>query len=81
MEQQTSRILVVDDEAPIRITLERLLQRRGYSVIVAASASSPLALLDQHTFDLLLLASCPGSAAWRSPDRRERSSRLQRFCC
>jgi DNA-binding response OmpR family regulator len=55
MEQQTSRILVVDDEAPIRITLERLLRRRGYSVTVAASGEEALALLDQDTFDLVLL--------------------------
>ncbi|HET9223431.1 MAG TPA: response regulator [Roseiflexaceae bacterium] len=55
MEQQTSRILVVDDEAPIRITLERLLQCQGYSVTVAASGEEALALLDQRTFDLLLL--------------------------
>jgi DNA-binding response OmpR family regulator len=55
MEQQATRILVVDDEAPIRMTLERLLQRRGYSVSVAASGEEALALLDQHSFDLLLL--------------------------
>jgi CheY-like chemotaxis protein len=48
-------ILVVDDEAPIRMTLERLLQRSGHAVMVAASGKEALTLLEQHPFDLLLL--------------------------
>jgi len=55
MEQPTARILLVDDEAPIRMTLERLLQRRGYVVMVAASGEEALTQLAQHRFDLLLL--------------------------
>ncbi len=55
MEPHTARILVVDDEAPIRVTLERLLQRRGYAVMVARSGEEALPLIEQHTFDLLLL--------------------------
>ena len=50
-----ARILIVDDEAPIRMTLERLLQRRGYVVMVAASGEEGLTRLGQHRFDLLLL--------------------------
>ena len=55
MEQPAARILIVDDEVPIRMTLERLLQRRGYAVLAAGSGEQALALLDQHTFDLLIL--------------------------
>jgi DNA-binding response OmpR family regulator len=55
MEPPAARILIVDDEAPIRMTLERLLQRRGYAVLAADSGEQALALLDQHTFDLLIL--------------------------
>jgi DNA-binding response OmpR family regulator len=55
MAQPAARILVVDDEAPIRMTLERLLQRRGYAVRAAGSGEQALALLGQQTFELLLL--------------------------
>jgi DNA-binding response OmpR family regulator len=55
MEQPAGRILIVDDEAAIRMTLERLLQRRGYAVMAAASGEEAVTLLDRHTFDLLLL--------------------------
>ena len=55
MEQSAARILVADGEAPIRMTLERLLQHRGYTVTVADRGEEALPLLEQHTFDLLLL--------------------------
>jgi DNA-binding response OmpR family regulator len=55
MEQHTARILVVDDEAPIRMTLERLLRRRGYEVTVAGSGEEALEALDRQPFELLLL--------------------------
>jgi DNA-binding response OmpR family regulator len=54
-EQRTARILVVDDEETIRLTLARLLQRRGYTVTVAASGTEARALIEQQAFDLLLL--------------------------
>jgi DNA-binding response OmpR family regulator len=55
MEQYQGRILLVDDEAPIRLTLSTLLQRRGYRVICAACGEDALPLLDREQFDLLLL--------------------------
>lgn len=50
-----ARILVVDDELPIRTTLSALLQRRGYEVTVAANGEEALDLIHQRPFDLLLL--------------------------
>src|SRR5919205_4045976 len=53
--QTPAQVLVVDDEAPIRITMSDMLRRRGYDVIAAASGEEALALLHQRPFDLLLL--------------------------
>lgn len=55
MEQRSARILVVDDESTIRLTLEMLLRRRGYAVTSASNGVEALALIEQHPFDLLLL--------------------------
>jgi DNA-binding response OmpR family regulator len=55
MKQRTARILVVDDEAAIRLTMDVLLRRHGYTVTTAASGEEALALIEQQPFDLLLL--------------------------
>lgn len=55
MEQTRGRILVVDDEAAIRLTLGLLLQRHGYDTMTAADGAEALTLLGQHRFDLLLI--------------------------
>jgi DNA-binding response OmpR family regulator len=55
MEQRSPRILVVDDEDTIRLTLDALLRRRGYAVTTAASGEAALELIEQHGFDMLLL--------------------------
>lgn len=49
------QILIVDDEAPIRLTLGALLRRAGYDVTAAESGEAAVALLDQRRFDLLLI--------------------------
>lgn len=51
----SARVLVADDEAPIRTTLGDLLRRRGYEVATAENGAAALALLHQRPFDLLLL--------------------------
>lgn len=53
--QPSAHILLVDDEAPIRLTLGALLRRAGYQVTTAASGEDAVALLDHHRFDLLLV--------------------------
>jgi CheY-like chemotaxis protein len=54
-EQEQARVLVVDDEAAIRLTLDMLLRRVGYSVTTATNGEEALAWLMQRPFDLLLL--------------------------
>jgi two-component system response regulator PilR (NtrC family) len=54
-EQERARVLVVDDEATIRLTLGVLLRRVGYTVTTAANGEEALAWLMRRQFDLLLL--------------------------
>src|SRR5437667_474583 len=49
------RILIIDDERPILITLEALLQRHGYQVDTAPTASQGLKLLKTKSASLVLL--------------------------
>jgi putative two-component system response regulator len=53
-ENDQARILVVDDEAPVRRLLTRLLERNGYSCGTAADAVEASAALETEPFDLLL---------------------------
>jgi len=50
-----AHILVIDDEASLRQTTTRILQRAGYEVTSAANASEGLALISDHLFDLVYL--------------------------
>ncbi|MGC8835039.1 MAG: response regulator, partial [Armatimonadota bacterium] len=47
-------ILVVDDEASMRLALGAALRRRGYKVKTAASASEAASLLSSNTFDVVV---------------------------
>ena len=48
-------ILIIDDEASLRQTMARILQRAGYEVTTAANGQEGLALVSEHLFDLLYL--------------------------
>jgi DNA-binding response OmpR family regulator len=48
-------ILIVDDEASLRQTLARILQRANYEVTTTASGGEALKLLSEHAFDLVYL--------------------------
>jgi DNA-binding response OmpR family regulator len=48
-------ILIVDDEASLRQTLARILQRADYEVTTTANGNEALKLLSQHAFDLVYL--------------------------
>ena len=48
-------ILIIDDEAEIRESLETLLQLEGYSVASAGTGTEGLALVGERTFDAVLL--------------------------
>ncbi len=51
----TGNILIIDDEAAIRESLETLLELEGFSVRSAEDAESGLDQLALHSFDLVLL--------------------------
>ena len=48
-------ILIIDDEASLRRTMARILQRAGYEVTTAANGEEGLALVSEHSFDLVYL--------------------------
>jgi two-component system nitrogen regulation response regulator NtrX len=50
-----NHILVVDDEAEIRNSLEEILREEGYGVASAASAAEALVLLEDAPYDVVLL--------------------------
>ncbi len=51
----TSHVLVVDDEADIRVLIDEILSDEGYQVTVAGNASEARAARDDDKFDLVLL--------------------------
>ena len=55
MNGESTRVLIVDDEAPIRLTMSALLERQGYQVMTAETGEAALALIYQRPFELLLL--------------------------
>ena len=55
MTAESQRILVIDDERPILMTLQALLGRRGYAVEVANNAAAGKRLLESKTPALVLL--------------------------
>src|SRR2546427_10188570 len=51
---RSKRLLFVDDEEGIRLTIPLLLQARGFDVRVAASVPEALSEIRTHKFDVLL---------------------------
>jgi len=52
---QKAKVVVIDDERPILMTLEALLNRRGYETQLANTASAGFAAVRKSTPDLVLL--------------------------
>lgn len=48
------KILVIDDEAIVRVSCERVLKPAGYEVVMTPKGSEALALLKQDKYDLVL---------------------------
>ena len=55
MKTENHRVLIIDDERPVLMTLEALLKRHGYHVDAAATASQGLKLLKSNSPSLVLL--------------------------
>ncbi len=53
--ESLGRVLVIDDEAEIRESLETLLQLEGYTVSSAATAREGMVWLGERSFDIVLL--------------------------
>ena len=53
--ENLGRVLVIDDEAEIRESLETLLQLEGYTVATAATGREGMAMLGERNFDIVLL--------------------------
>jgi DNA-binding NtrC family response regulator len=73
-----ARILVIDDEAAIRESLEVLLTLEGYAIRMAADGVEGLRILDQESFDLVLLdLALPGQSGLELlPQIKERHPEL-----
>lgn len=55
LEEKDTHILIVDDEASIRLTFEMFLAREGYGPIVTASTlDEALDAIQKHNFDLII---------------------------
>ena len=50
-----AHILIIDDEASLRQTMARILQRAGYEVTTASNGQEGLQLVSEHPFDLVYL--------------------------
>src|SRR5712692_6129816 len=55
MKTDTRRVLIIDDEHPVLMTLEELLNRHGYHVDTAGTAAQGVKLLKSHLPSLVLL--------------------------
>ena len=53
--QQAERVLVVDDDVPVRRMLERSLSAEGFTVRAAADGGSALAMAEQEAPDVVVL--------------------------
>jgi DNA-binding NtrC family response regulator len=73
-----ARILVIDDEAAIRESLEVLLKLEGYTTKMAGDGLEGLRILDQDSFDLVLLdLALPGQSGLELlPQIKERNPEL-----
>lgn len=53
-DQTKQRVLLAEDDEPIRRTLQSLLELKGYDVKFAEDTPSTIELLREHDFDLLI---------------------------
>ncbi len=51
----SARVLVVDDEQPVRVTLKEVLSREGYEVLTASSGQEALQVMRDTAIDLVMV--------------------------
>ena len=51
-ESQLKKVLVVDDEAPVRFVIERALKRMGLRVFTAADGEEGVACFQKHAHEI-----------------------------
>lgn len=62
---RSSSVLVVDDEAPIRVLLSDLLRARGHKVMTAEDGLAGLRAVEKTRFDMVITdLSMPGADGW-----------------
>lgn len=54
MKNKKQRLLLVDDDATLRISLQRVLQSEGYEVAVAGDGIDAIRVLEQSSIDLVI---------------------------
>jgi two-component system, cell cycle sensor histidine kinase and response regulator CckA len=77
-ERGTEAILVVEDEAPVRQLVQRVLSQAGYQVFTAASGADALALIEQGALQVDLVLTdliMPGGVSGRDLGQRVRARR------
>lgn len=71
------RILIVDDSALLLLTLTRILEQHGYSVLGANSASRGLQLVQEQPVDLVIMDyRLPGGELDLGPELKRMRPRL-----
>jgi DNA-binding NtrC family response regulator len=50
-----ARVLVVDDEQPVQVTLKEVLSREGYEVLTASSGQEALQVMRDTAIDLVMV--------------------------
>ena len=59
----TNRVLIVEDEAAIRLAVSRLLKKEGYEVDEAASGEDAIAQIEEKYYDLVITDNALGKGA------------------
>ncbi len=75
-----TRVMVVDDEPNIVLSLEFLMQQAGFEVVTAADGETALRLVDEGAPDLMLLdISLPGLSGFEVLSRLRADGRFARL--
>jgi CheY-like chemotaxis protein len=72
---RSSSVLIVDDEAPIRVLLSDILRARGHKVMTAEDGLAGLRAVEHMRFDMVITdLSMPGADGWTIIDETRRRS-------